>query len=268
LHEEEWVAMGSSVGVLVIRGLLVGIVAGLLAFGFAKTFGEPAVDVAIDFESAHAEAERAEAIKKGLAPIPEEPELFSRTIQSGVGLLTGVVVIGAGIGGLFAVLFAFANGRLENLGPGATSALLSFYALWSIYVIPALKYPANPPSVGEPDTIKLRTGLYFLIMAISIATTIGSLILRKNMVAKFGTWTGSLISLGAYLVVICAFFAILPGIDEVPEDFPAVTLWNFRMASLGIQVVLWGGTGLMFGWLMERSTGSHSPARHPAMMAR
>ena len=174
-----------------LRGLLVGIVAGLLAFGFARTFGEPAVDVAIDFEAAHAEAERAEAIKKGITPAPEEPELFSRTVQSGVGLLTGVVVIGAGIGAIFGVLFAFANGRMDNLGPGATSTLLSFYALWSIYVIPALKYPANPPSVGEPDTIKLRTGLYFLIMAISIATTIGSLILRKRLVAKFGAWTGS-----------------------------------------------------------------------------
>jgi predicted cobalt transporter CbtA len=260
--------MGSLVGNLVIRGLLVGILAGLLAFGFARTFGEPAVDVAIDFEAAHAEAERAEQIKKGITPAPEEPELFSRTVQSGVGLLTGVVVIGAGIGGLFAVLFAFANGRMDNLGPGATSALLSFYALWSIYVIPALKYPANPPSVGEPDTIKLRTGLYFLIMAISIATTIGSLILRKNMVAKFGAWTGSLIAFGAYLVVICAFFAILPEIDEVPSDFPAVTLWQFRIASLGIQTVLWGSTGLMFGWLVERSMGSYSPARHPATMAR
>jgi predicted cobalt transporter CbtA len=248
--------------------LLVGIVAGLLAFGFAKTFGEPAVEVAIDFEASHAEAERAEAIKKGLAPIPEEPELFSRTVQSGIGLFTGVVVVGAGIGGLFAVLFAFANGRLENLGPGATSALLSFYALWSIYVIPALKYPANPPSVGEPDTIKLRTGLYFLIMAISIATTIGSLVLRKGMVAKFGAWTGSLIAFGVYLVVICAFFAILPGIDEVPSDFPAVTLWQFRIASLGIQTVLWGSTGLMFGWLVERSMGASAPARHSAAMSR
>jgi predicted cobalt transporter CbtA len=256
------------VGNLVIRGLLVGIVAGLFAFGFARAFGEPPVTVAIDFEAAHTEAERAEQIKKGITPAPEEPELFSRTVQSGVGLLTGVVVIGAGIGGLFAILFAFANGRMDNLGPGATSALLAFYALWSIYVIPALKYPPNPPAVGEPETIQLRTGLYFLLMAISIATTIGSLVLRKGMVAKFGAWTGSLIAFGVYLAVICAFFAILPGIDEVPSDFPAVTLWQFRMASLGIQTVLWGSTGLMFGWLVERSMGSSAPSRHSAAMSR
>ena len=170
--------------------------------------------------SAHGEAERAQAISKGLTPIPEEPELFSRTIQSGVGLLTGVVGVGAGIGAIFGVLFAFGNGRLENLGPGATSTLLAFYALWTVYVIPALKYPANPPSVGEPDTIQLRTGLYFLIMAISIATTIGSLILRKRLVARFGAWAGSVVTFGVYLVVISFFFAILPEIDEGSWGFP------------------------------------------------
>ncbi len=255
-------------GSLIIRGLVVGIVAGLLAFGFAKAFGEPAVDVAIAFESAHDEAERAEQVKNGITPAPEEPEIFSRTVQSGVGLLTGMVAIGAGIGGIFAVLFAFANGRMEDVGPGATATLLSFYGWWSIYVIPALKYPPNPPAIGEPETIKLRTGLYFLIMAISIATTIGALMLRKNLMPKFGSWTGSVLAFLVYLVVIGFFFAILPEINEVPDTFPAVTLWQFRTVSVALQAILWGSIGLMFGWLVERPTGSLAAARHPAAMTR
>jgi hypothetical protein len=261
------------VGSLVIRGLLVGIVAGLLAFGFAKVFGEPAVGVAIEFESAHDEAERAQQVANGITPEPAEPELFSRSVQSGVGLLTGMVGIGAGIGGLFAVLFAFANGRmgglgLGSIGPGATSTLLSFYGLWSVYVIPALKYPPNPPAIGEPDTIQLRTGMYFLIMAISIASTIGALKLRKGLVPKFGSWTGSVIAFAVYVAVISFFYLVLPQINEVPDDFPASTLWQFRMASLGIQIVLWGSIGLMFGWLVERSTGSPAGLRPPAAMTR
>lgn len=257
------------VGSLVLRGLLVGLVAGLLAFGFAKFFAEPAIGVAIEFESAHDAAEREAQIKNGITPAPEEPEIFSRTVQSGVGLLTGVLALGAGIGGLFGVLFAFTNGRLENLGPGATSTLLSLYSLWSVYVIPALKYPPNPPAIGEPETIALRTGLYFLIMAISIAATIGGLTLRKRLVAKFGSWTGSVYAFLAYLVVICIFFAVLPGINEVPQDFPAVPLWQFRMASLATQIILWGSTGLMFGWLVEhRAAGSALSARSTATATR
>jgi predicted cobalt transporter CbtA len=252
------------VGGLILRGLIVGIIAGLLGFAFAKTFGEPAVNVAIAFESSHDEAERAQQIAHGITPAPEEPEMFSRTVQGGIGLFTGVVSVGAGIGGIFAVLFAFTSGRMGNLGPGTTSILLAFYGLWSVYLIPALKYPPNPPSIGQPDTIALRTGLYFLIMAISIATTIGSLLLRRRLVARYGTWLGSVMAFGVYFVVICAFFAILPGINEVPEDFPAVILWQFRMASLGIQTILWGSIGLMFGWLVERPLNTLAPARRSA----
>jgi hypothetical protein len=252
------------VGGLILRGLIVGIIAGLLGFAFAKTFGEPNVNVAIAFESSHDEAERAQQIAHGITPAPEEPEMFSRTVQGGIGLFTGIVSVGAGIGGIFAVLFAFANGRMGNLSPGTISLLLAFYGWWSVYLIPALKYPPNPPSIGQPDTIALRTGLYFLIMAISIASTIGALFLRRHLVARYGTWLGSVITFGVYFVVICAFFAILPWINEVPEDFPAVILWQFRMSSLGIQTILWGSIGLMFGWLVERPLSTLAPARGSA----
>jgi hypothetical protein len=77
------------VGALLMRGMLVGLLAGLLAFAFAKAFGEPEVDKAIAFETRMDQA-------KGEAP---EPELVSRTVQSSLGLLTGVVVYGTALGG-------------------------------------------------------------------------------------------------------------------------------------------------------------------------
>jgi hypothetical protein len=236
------------VGNLVLRGFIIGIVAGLLAFGWAKVFAEPAIGTAITFESAQDEAKAAAAVAAGKQPEPETPEIFSRTVQSGVGLLTGLVVIGAGIGCVFAIMFAFANGRMGNLGPGPTAAWLAFLAFIAVYVIPALKYPANPPSVGEPATIKYRTGLYFLMMAISIVSMMAAYLLRRVLVRRYGSWNGSLIAIAAYLVVISFFFLILPGINEVPPTFPAVTLYNFRLASLSIQIILWGSVGVMFGY--------------------
>lgn len=242
------------VGRLVFRGFIVGIVAGLLAFGWAKLFGEPSVQTAINFESAQDQAKAAAAVAAGKPAPDDDPEIFSRSVQSGIGLLTGMVVAGAGLGCLFAVLFAFANGRLGRLGPAPTSALLALFGLLSVYIVPALKYPANPPSVGEPDTIKYRTGLYFLLMAISIASTLGALRLRRSLVPRHGAWNASLLALGAYLVVLAVVFLLLPGINEVPSNFPAVTLWDFRIASLGIQTVLWGSIGLLFGYAGARSS--------------
>jgi hypothetical protein len=242
------------VGKLILRGFIIGIFAGLLAFGWAKLFGEAPVTAAISFESEQNEAKAAAAVAAGKKPEAEEPEIFSRTVQSGIGLLTGVVAVGAGLGCLFAVLFAFANGRMGRLGPGPTSALLAFFGLMSVYVVPALKYPANPPSVGEPGTIKYRTALYFLLLAISISATLGAWILGRRLAPRYGSWNGSMLAVAAYVVVMGAVFLILPGINEVPEAFPAVTLWQFRLASFGIQTVLWASIGVMFGYVAEQGT--------------
>ncbi len=46
---------------------------------------------------------------------------------------------------------------------------------------------------------------------------------------------------------------VLPEINEVPEQISVVVLWRFRVAALGIQVVLWTTIGLLLGVLTERS---------------
>ncbi len=251
------------VGKLILRGLIAGILAGLLAFGFARFFGEPAVNTAVNFESqqeeAHEQAAAAAAAAQGTAAPAahdHDEEIFSRSVQGGIGLLTGVVVVGAGLGALFAVLFAFANGRIGAWGPGATSALLAALGWVSLYLVPALKYPANPPSVGQPDTIRLRTGLYFLMMAISIATTFGAWMLASRVARTRGPWNGFLAGFIVYLVVLGIFFQVLPAVSEVPINFPAVTLWDFRIASAGLQAVLWGGVAIIFGTIAEWSQGN------------
>src|SRR5665213_3361185 len=101
---------------LLVRGMLVGVLAGLLAFAFAKTFGEPNVDRAISFEDSHASAgEPAHAATAGMDVGHSHDEgeaLVSRTTQVGIGLFTGVMLYGVAFGGLFALAFAVAWGRI------------------------------------------------------------------------------------------------------------------------------------------------------------
>jgi hypothetical protein len=75
--------------------MLAVLLAGLLVFGFGKVFGEPQVDRAIGFESALDEAKAKAEEAKGIHVV-EEPELVSRKVQPGLGLLTGVMVYSAG----------------------------------------------------------------------------------------------------------------------------------------------------------------------------
>ena len=251
---------------LLIRGMLVGFVAGLLVFGFAKLFGEPQVDSAIAFETAMDDARTAADAAKGVHDMPEE-ELVSRPMQASLGLLTGVMVYSTAFGGLFALVFAYANGRATNLGPRAVSALLALTGFVAFYLVPNLKYPANPPSVGQPDTIGMRTALYFAAMAISIAAMVAAAVLRRRLALKWGAWEAALGAVGFYVVIVAVAAALLPAVNEVPANFPATVLWAFRLDSMAMQAIMWTVLGLGFGALTERSLiarGAYRPGRSPA----
>jgi predicted cobalt transporter CbtA len=227
---------------LLVRGMLVGIVAGLLVFALARCIGEPQVERAIAFETGMDRAEGKAA----------EPEMVSRKIQRGFGLLTGTVVYGAAIGGIFGIVFAFARGRIRIASPRALSAVLASMAFVAIVLVPALKYPANPPAVGNPDTIGIRTAAYFLLIAFSIAAMVISFQVGHRLRSRFGAWNASLLSALLFVIIMGVVCHFLPEFDEVPAGFPVTLMWRFRIASLEMQTVLWATLGFLFGWLTER----------------
>lgn len=248
--------MPQMVRTLLIRGMLVGFVAGLLVFTFGKIVGEPQVDRAIAFETAMDEAKAKADTARGMPAVQPEPELVSRKVQASFGLFTGVVVYSTAFGGLFALVFALAYGRIGNLSPRAVSALLALGGFLAVYVVPNLKYPANPPAVGEPETIGVRTGLYFSIMLISIVATVLAVMAQRGLLSRFDGWSATLIAAAGYLVVIIVADLLLPAINEIPEGFPAVLLWRFRIASFAIQAIMWATIGLLFGAWTERALAS------------
>jgi hypothetical protein len=230
------------VGNLLLRGMLAGLMAGILVFAFAHSFGEPLVDAAIAFEeaSAHAAGEAA------------EPEIVSRATQAGLGLFTGVMAYSVAVGGLFALAFAFVQGRFSSLSPRATSAVIAIAAFVAVVIVPGVKYPANPPAVGNPDTIGARTELFFLMIVVSLTALIAAVALSRRLSERFGLWNGAIIAGIVYLVFIGVVLYLLPPINEVPENFSAMVLWRFRTTSLGMHVILWAALGLTFGALAEK----------------
>ncbi|MFD7710333.1 CbtA family protein [Streptomyces sp. NPDC059786] len=238
---------------LLVRGMLAGLAAGVLALLAAYFLGEPNVDKAIGFEAAHSHE--------------HETEVFSRSLQSTGGLATGVLLYGVAFGGIAALAYCFALGRVGRFSPRATALLLSGCALLAVYVVPFLKYPANPPAVGDPDTIGRRTTLYFLMMLFGALLAIGVTVLGKRLAPRLGTWWATVAAVAAFAVLTGAAYALLPAFDEVPADFPATVLWRFRLSALGIQVVLWGAFGLVFGELAERLLNPRpaEAARPPAV---
>jgi len=248
-----------------VRGMLVGVVAGLLSFGFLKVYGEPQVDRAVAFEAqqeeAKAAAKKAEGHMHGSkaeghmhAAEPAEPELVSRSVQAGLGLFVAILVYSTAFGGLFGLAYAFAHGRVPGaFEPRTLSVLLAVAGFVAIYLVPNLKYPANPPAVGEPETIGIRTALYLVMIAISLAAMVVSLTMKRALTARLREWDANLLAAASYLVIVAIAAFLLPAVNEVPDQFPAVVLWNFRIASLGAQLILWITLGLLFGALTERA---------------
>ena len=85
--------------------------------------------------------------------------------------------------------------------------------------------------------------------------------LRLSLVDRLGGWNAALIAGGFYVMAVLMAGLLLPGVDEVPDAFPAVVLWKFRVASVGAQLIMWASIGLLFGALAERLLAPHVSRR-------
>jgi predicted cobalt transporter CbtA len=90
------------------------------------------------------------------------------------------------------------------------------------------------------------------MLLLSITAAVAATATARQLAGRLGEWNSALAGVAAYLTVITAAMLILPPVNEVPAGFPAATLWDFRVASLGSEAVLWMPLGLIFGVLAER----------------
>jgi predicted cobalt transporter CbtA len=245
------------------RGILAGALAGVLAFVFARIFVEPVIDRAIGYEDGVGAAR--EAMHGG--GHEHGAEVFTRGIQANIGMGFGVLAFSVAMGALFAVVFAVTYGRVGNMSARLLSLFVAGGMLLSLYVVPTLKYPANPPAVSLDETIRQRTLLYLLIVVLSGALLVGAVYLGRRLAQRIGPWNATLAAAGSYIVAVAVVMLILPTIDETPgplrdsagnilyEGFPADDLYEFRLFSLGTQVVMWATIGLVFAALASRLLG-------------
>jgi hypothetical protein len=275
---------------LILRGILAGAVAGLVAFVFARIFAEPQINKAIAYESGRDAAQAALDKAAGLPVAPAGPDLFSRTIQADVGIGVGLVFFGMAMGALFAVVYAVCLGRVGGLRPRGLALLVAAGGFLGFYLVPFVKYPANPPAIGHEDTIRARTGLYLIMVVCSITLLALAVWLGQRLKARFGNWNATLIAVAAFAVAIGVVMALLPPLGHLATNrqqfgnqatetplpltnskgaivfpgFPADVLFAFRFYSVAAQLLMWSAIGLVFAPLAERVL---SPSTRPATQA-
>lgn len=258
---------------LIGRGLLAGAVGAVLAFAFARLCAEPVIGRAMAFEEGRADAENAHGVHEHGA------ELFSRGVQSDAGLGFGVLIFGVAVGALFSVLFCVVVTRATSVGARALSLLLATAAFVAVYLVPFVKYPPNPPAVGQADTIGARTGWYLLMVLASVVLAVAAVWLAWVLTVRFGAWNGRLLAAGGYIAAVAVVAALLPNVDETPEPlrdasgaivypgFPADVLYEFRVLSLATQLVLWMTIGVVFATLAGRLQGERAGSGRASAIA-
>ena len=215
-------------------GAVAGLVGGLAMGLFLLAVGEASIGDAIALEHASGE--------------PHE-EVFSRGVQVAGGV-AGSAVTGVLFGVVLAVVLASVRHRLAVRDDWRRAMLVAVAGFVTLALVPALKYPANPPAVGDPDTVGRRTTLYLVLLAWSILSAWAgwrvSLWLRNRTAPDHLRLTAAV---AAFAALIAVGFVVLPGTPD-PVTAPATLVWQFRIAALGGAAVLWAVMGTVLGALL------------------
>jgi hypothetical protein len=233
--------MTTSLLSLLGRGAIAGGAAGLVSGGFSYLFAEPVLDRAIRLEAAREEAGGASAAA----------EVFSRSTQH-AGLLVAALVTGAAIGVLFALVYAILHRRDPDNAPWKRSLLLAGAGFTGLWLLPFLRYPANPPGVGDPGTIDARTNAWLAALGIGLVAVVLAWRLHAWLVQHDYAVPLRQLTVAAVMVAaLASLFALPDNPDAV--NAPATLVWDFRLLSAASMGLLWAGLAVGFGLLGVRA---------------
>lgn len=214
------------------RGAVAGAAAGLLTSVVAYVWLEPLLTRAIALEGPTDSA----------GPV-------SRETQKMLGMPSGFLLVGVALGLLFAVSY---RALPTGTSPWRRSIGLAAGGFTALALIPQLRYPANPPGVGDPETIADRTGSYLLAVVLGVAVVAGGYAALRHLQAR-GVRDSVRQSavIAASVLVVGVGYALLPDSGDA-VDVPAALVYDFRVRSLALLALLYALLGAAYGALSER----------------
>ena len=246
--------------------LLMGLLCGLLVAAYMNIFNVPVMEWAIDLEGQAA----AEAGETDDDPLPLS--VLTTLGSQRIGMTIGLAVVGVLYAALFTALFHLMRNAAPGWSPWAWAAVAGLLGFWSVSMYTQIKFPLNPPGVGDEGTLLARQGFQFLFMAVSAIAAIlviyGVGVVNRTA-AGGARWT-RYAGIGlAYAVVALLLAFALPSVrDGAPEWLPTELVIMFRTFTAGGHFLLWMGIALgTVGYLRYRERGVHAYP-HSAAAAR
>ncbi len=223
--------------IVLISGAFAGLIHGTVNFAIV----EPYLDQAIGIENQNLFATGEE---KDTPEFWVEYEGY-RIWQKSGQILAGVI-LGTSIGALFGIVFALSRNSLPGNNDVKKALVLAGIMWFTMFVIPFLKYPANPPTVGDPETVVLRSILYLSFITISGFGAVGFYKLSQKFQSK-----RKLVAIIGYSIFISVVFFVMP---ENPDEITApMDLVNeFRIMSFLGVTSFWISIGVILGLFWNR----------------
>lgn len=183
--------------------------------------------------------------------------MFSRGTQQAGGALAALVW-GLCLGLVLAVAYVVLRRQLATTSDWRAAVTVAGIGFLTVNLVPFLKYPGNPPGVGDPTTIGRRTTLYLLMVAWSVVSTAAAWRAARWLDGR--GWDDHLrlpAVAGLYAALVVLGWAALPGSPDL-VGAPATLVWHFRLTSLGGTATFWAVAGTVFGW-RRLSAAGHRP---------
>ncbi|MDQ3851369.1 MAG: CbtA family protein [Thermoproteota archaeon] len=240
------------IAITLLTGAIAGTILGILNQGIV----EPYIEQAIALENEKAAAEEGEIM---------DPIEFSnyRLWQRGGEIAAGTI-LGTSIAALFGIVFVYSRNSIPGSSNKKKALILAGVMWFVIFLVPALKYPANPPAVGDPETIYYRQSLYLAYLPISGFSALGVAFMYRKMkkeAIKSHKDSKMVIELPVVIyavIMITAYLAMPPNPDTINAPMDLVT--GFRIASGFTMTVFWGLLGIILGAFWDK-TKPHEKAK-------
>lgn len=215
---------------IILRGALSGLVAGVLGFTFAKIFAEPFINKSIDYE--YGRDAVVDALNKAAhrTVAPAETEIFSRDIQSTIGVASGIIAFSVAMGALVAVAYLVLHGRF-TIRPSRLAWLIAGLGFLGVYLLPFVKYPANPPAIGHAFTITARGQLYLALVGCTLVLLGLAVYLAVKLRHKAGALAAVLISAVAFLVAYGIVIGLMPSLGDLAANVAASNQFGYARAA-------------------------------------
>jgi predicted cobalt transporter CbtA len=242
--------------------LLAGAIAGTILGAINQVVVEPYIDHAIELEllQQNTTAQSGQVITN-----PAEFAAY-RFWQKGGEIIAGTI-LGLSIGSLYGIVFAYTRGSISGTNNNKKKALIVAGIMWLVlFLMPALKYPPNPPAVGNPETIYYRQSLYVAFLAISGFSALGlAFLYRKMMVASSNNTKKKAIIIpsAVYAAIMAGAYLAMPTNPD-PINAPIDLVIGFRITSAITISMFWAVLGVIFGALWDKANfiSNKIAARH------